>query len=541
MADIELPTRRRAGGSFRAVRAPTAADVPAVRIARDPGVRTNAAAFGAESARALEQGGGAIMDFGAQMAEISESALQAERKMKVNRAAANAAADLKNFRLDLETDTDYATYGERYRQRAEAAFNAGLEGLDEKGQAAFRERFHALSLDEGHEVRKMATGRLVNQVEADLDTTLDQYAGIAAGASSDEQHAAAVLQATQAVDDAVASGIIDPVQGGKRKRKFAGRLDEVAAMQAISGNAEKAAALLADPEAFPNLDEKRRQALLDSALRKAAIAESRRVAEENRQDRLAEKRLKAEGDQALKEAYDLLDAGSEVTPEQLDRIKNNPGVSPAEYKGLLSSMETEGEIEDDPATIALFMPRIHEDDLVFELTLALDEGLISSTTYRTLINTNKTALADARPASPYKSGREFLSVALDPGQLGGDATLRQPLAIARAAAMADYDAFFDANPETTRQQALEQSRELMERYQNVAFDQMRLALPRPRGYGGSKRGVTMAQVNDARDALAQQIEAGTISDAMAAREIDMLNTWERILTRSPGNGRNSEQ
>jgi hypothetical protein len=530
MAEIELPRRiGGGGGGRRAVAAPTAADVQQVRIARDPGVRASPAAFGAGTGEGLQQAATGLADFGGSMAKASDKLLTARRRLGVSTATTRATADMRAFVLDLEQDTDVETYGTRFEERAKQAFATYGGGLDALGQAEFRANFEALSLEQAYQVRKLANGRLVDQTTATLDQSLDDSARLAASSGSEKEYADLVTQATRSIEEAELSGIITAEDAGKRRRAFAGRLDEVTAMQEISADPAKAVERLTDPELFPNLDPKRRQAMLDSAISKADIAQRRSAAEAERQDRLAEKRMNEEGEGLLKETYDLMDAGATPTTDQLDALKHHEGVSPSEYRGILTSLEKDGTVEDDPATIAYLMPRLHDEDVSQELTLALDEGMLKPETYRTLFNQNKTNLSDNRPDSPFKSGRGFLKAALDPGQLGGDPVLRQALTLAQANASADYDTWFEANQEATRAQAMEQAKGLMEQYQNVAFDQMRLALPRPRGYAGAKQGVSMEAVERARDALATEIQSGRLTDEQAAREIDQLNVWERIL------------
>jgi len=531
---IELPARiPNSERSRRGVALPSAADVPTVRLASDPGVKlaspninVPSGAFGGAVGQGLQELGSGIADFGASIAKVSQAAQDARRATAVKSATARATADLKAFVLDLEQDPDYQSYPDKFKARAEAALEAYGADLDDRGKAEFRSNFEAMALGQAYDARRLANKRVVDAATADLDTSLDTFAGVAAGASRPEDHDLAVAQAIGTIDDAAAGGIISAEEAGKRKRTFAGRLDEVEAMQQISADPDRAATMLVDPELFPNLDEKRRQTLLDTATRRSDALATKRRAEAERQDKLAEKRMKEDGDALLKTFYD----SDSPSAAQLDALKNHPGVSPAEYKGAVKLLEG-GSKEDDTGFLLDVIPRLHTEDISRDLSEGLAAGKLKSDTYRTLMNQNKAALADDRPASPYKSGRDYVSNGLDPGQLGADPFVRAALTAAQTDALVDYDTWAAAHPDATFEQSIEQARAIRSQYQNVAFDQMSLALPRPRGFAGSKRDVTIEHVNAARRDLARRIQSGDLSDTEAAREIESLNTWEGVLAR----------
>lgn len=541
---VTLPVASKSSAGYRrprAVRLPNAGDVPTVGAGalRDPGVsrfpQASPETFGAAEGRALQQFGQATGQLAEDVADIAFKLRRQQQASDLARVTSDASVRLKEAEFQLETDPDYATREERYNATADQIFNELSQGLDDTVKSAFEAEFLQSRQTIGFNVRRDARKRQIDagagQLERNMDTWADLYARADTDAERDDIRRKVQLELAEASQ----VGLITEESRAKRELAFGSRAEKTQVNGLILANPEAAEALLFDESQFQDLTPEDRVSLQARAQAAAESARTERRAEADRQDRLAEKRMKATGDAALKDAYDILDRGGTLSPAYLDQVRSNPGVSPAEYKGLVELTHKEGTTEDDAEFLQNIMPRLHDEDLISELGQGLAAGKLQTGTYRTLINQNKAALADNQPDSPYKSGRDFLSVGLDPGQLGGDGTIRQPLAIARASALADYDAFWQASPETTRTQAVEKAREIMTQYQNVAFDQMRLALPRPRGFAGSKQDVTIEAVNSARQALFRNIQAGEITTDEAAREIEALDVWEGILSRQETN------
>lgn len=270
------------------------------------------------------------------------------------------------------------------------------------------------------------------------------------------------------------------------------------------------------------LDGDKKVQLADQATREI----HHRLALEERAERLAEKRQKQLGDEYAKE-LDAAWADGVLDRDAIERRRRY--LSPAEYRGFLKLLQKPDEGRDDAETISVLQPRLHVDDIGDDLTRAFQAGKLKPETYRTMFNQNRAALKDDAPASPFKAGRGFLAQALDPGQLGGDPAIRQGLAIAQQRALADYDNWAEANPGFDRAAALKKSDELLAQYQTVAFGELRLALPRPRGFTGRKQDIEADAVEAARAEVLRLLDAGRLSRNEAARELEQLEIWERVL------------
>lgn len=530
MADIALP-RAYTGGrtTRRGVKLPDGSDVPQVRLPSDPGVRAPAGAFDGGGAGMVDFGKG-LADFGASVARVSEKALDAKRDAQVAVSTARAAADLKGFVTDLETDTDYETYPQRFEERAKAAFEQYGQGMDEKGMASFRTKFEILSLEQAGAVRKIGNKRLVDGATADLDAALDGYAGIAANAVSDQQRADALELGRTAIRGTAEGGIISREEAGKRERGFLGKVDEITARQMIAADPEAAIAAIGNAKLFPDMDEKQRLSLLDTATRRAESIVNDRTRREEKREREAEKGIRKQGDEAAKE-LDALAVDGGLTREEVDKRKSV--LSPTEYRSFLKTL-TGGEINDNRSIVADMEPILGTPEAASRLDAAYQRGDLSTGTYRAMREKDRNLLKDDQPTSPYKSARGFLATALDPGQISNEPTIRQPLAIAQARALGDIDAWIRANPSATYEQAQEHAEKLLDRYQNVAFGELRLALPRPYRFTGNKRDVSEQAVTEAAARVQSDLDLGKITKVEAAREFSNLDVWERAVAPKPG-------
>lgn len=539
MADIELPYRISGGGGrSRPVATPGAESVPTVRSTADrgvrvPGIRAPDAVVPSAPRVPSEAFGGSgdfeaaakgLSDFGASLARVSEASVTAEREAAVSAATVRATADLKSFVMDLEQDPDFATYPERFKTKATEAFETYSQGLDERSKAKFRANFERLSLEQALNVRSMANKRVVDKATADLDTALDGYANIGAEAASPQERAEAVAQGRAAIQSAAQTGVINAETAGKRERAFLSRLDEVTARKLIAADPFSAAKVLGNSKILPNIDEKARVQLLETANRRVEAIERENTAKADRAERRAEREIRRQGDEAAKELDQLL-ADGVLTREAVD--KKRGVLSPSEYRGFLKAVGPKEIDADDRDTIARIEPILGTPGADYQIDLAFATDKLKTETYRSLRNKNRELMKDDQPDSPYKTGREFLSVGLDPGQISNDPTVRQPLAIARVRALRDYDNWIAGNPNAVREDIQRKADEVLERYQNVAFGELRLALPRPYGFSGSKRDVTPDTVTEAAGKILQDQAAGKLSPTEAARELQNLDVWER--------------
>ena len=530
MADIYLPQRSQGGGGRRPrINLPDAGDVRQVQVQPDPGVRVPAGAFGG----GIGAAGDALGDAGLRLARATQ--IELERQQKQYDATRTGETELGFDKVSMEGFSTWQVQDDPSNPEALTRLEKSLAG---------QEAEHLAKLDKG--VSEFARESLTLKLRSKSQGVLDAARRVSLKAGDD----AALAVIDQKTNQQSAQAQRDPAyldtllkDGDEELKKFAGTMTPqsetkakverrantiLGAIQGManSGRFTEATTLLASGKYDADLDRVARtkaQAMVESAR-----AERDRAQEKN--ERQTDKRLKLEGDQGLKDFYAIVGGGELPTSADVDRLRRNPGVSPGEYKGVVDALKSTAE-KDDDALMLGWSPRMDSEDLTAEISLAAREHRITTKTALAQIDKNRTARKDDQPASPFKSGREHVSVSLDPGQLGGDPTIRQPLAIARSNALADFDTFIEANPKIDRPAALNKAREIVQSYQNVAFDQMRLALPRPRGFTGDKQSIKQPDIDAARAALVADLDAGRLSQIEAGRQLEQLETWERVIAK----------
>lgn len=528
MADIQLPHRGGGASQSRPVKVPDAGDVPAARVAPDPGVRVPRGAFGVDIGNSLEKVASGL------------EALQTahDRQQKQFDATETGQAQLAIERDETEKlqqrqvteDTAHPDFLANTDKSVKASTEAAVAALNKKGVSQSAQDDFRLRVGSFANGLSRSAGQIsLAAGEAKAVATLDAETNVlSAQAQRDPDMLATVLANGRSKLDPFRSSMTPQQETAAQVKR-----DENIILGSIQGMANagrfnEANVLLASGTYDAQLDRVARtkaQAMIDTAR-----AERDRISEKN--ERLAEKRLKAEGDQGLKDFTATVAGGSLPTAQDVDRLRRNPGVSPAEYKGITDALQSKADHDNEDFMLRI-TPRLDSEDVVAEIGHAAREHIITTKTALSLMEKNRTQRKDDQPASPFQSGKKFLSVALDPGQIGNDPTIRQPLAIAQANAVGDYETWAEANKNIDRPTALAKARELTEQYQNVAFSQMRLALPRPRGYTGDKSSVTVKEIDAARTAIIADLDAKVLSQTEAGRQLEQLETWERVIAKTP--------
>lgn len=489
-----------------------------------------------------EETGQGLIRAGALLAQVAERQQAWEEKQQQARDAVEAikaqtaaTRTLNDAAYAIEREGDWRTGVQRFDQAAQglaqlganikdpvarARLDAHVQGLTESRRASLRSSLFKLEADDA-----------VASLDESLET-LSQAAANAPNRAERERHQAAAANAIKSMADA---GFIDRSKAVNLWQAFKGKEAKVEVDQIIMRDPERAEALLADPRNFPALDPQQRIAAQNRAAGLVDRIEKRRNAAEEKAEARAEKMLKKQGEIMAKELWSLHNVDptqSRLNPDIVERAK--PFLAVDEYKALRRAATGQDfETKDQPAAVADLTPKLDQPDAAALIDRAYLNQQLSTPTYLQLRNRALTLRADDQPASPYKSGRQYLNQALDPGQLGNDPFVRQALALAREQALADFDTWAETNRGADRPTAVAQADALFRQYQNVAFDKMRLALPRPEGYTGSKQDVRQEHVDAARKAIFQKLDSKLLSEAQAAQQLQQLETWEQIIAPKP--------
>lgn len=269
------------------------------------------------------------------------------------------------------------------------------------------------------------------------------------------------------------------------------------------------------------LDEQKRITLLNSIEIKEHQLTERTRAERQRV-------IKEYGENFLREAYNRSSAGT-LDQGYIETIR--PFVSPAEYHGLLKIMTKGAEADDQDAVIDLMNSADNMDPESFTKLANnhMDRHKLTTNTYISMVQRNRAAYKDDKPASPYKRATAFIKNYLDAGQLTGSASV--PVAnAARARAIMEFDSWIEANPKAQPHEILQEANSIARRAAIVQFDQMRNANPISKYFGAKTRSaVTIEDVVEAENRLAEEKDLGRVTAGQYAVEIGLLKNWREII------------
>jgi hypothetical protein len=483
--------------------------------------------------------GAAVGQLGAAIGELDAAARRARQADAVAGAQAEYYAGLADLRGRLEAnDPEFAGDAvSAFTTRAAELRDRVAERIQDGGA---RNTFtRAASLDIARDridVVRFTARRQAESSRAALMGEMDGYAQRAAAATEPGLRARELAAAEAAITARVASGALGADDGERMRQGFRSQVDEAGVRNLLTTNPAAAVRALSDPALFPGLRADRRAMLMDTASNRADAAADRALRQSELAERRAERTARLGADRAANEFLGLVDAAQRGEPgavmpgrEFLDRHRDY--LAPGEYRALLAARNAAPPERDDPRTIADLQPRVHTDDpdtFRREAARALETGRIRVETYRSMIQQNEGARRDDAPASAFRSGRSFVSDALDPGNVVGGEFMRGPLAEARSRALADYDRWFRQNPNASADVAMAQADQLVMRYRQGSAAQSRAALPRPYGFTGGRDQVSEDTLRAAAAALLRARETGQIDAMELARETSILEAWRSL-------------
>ena len=467
----------------------------------------------------------------AEIRELEEKTKEAVSRINEAKILNEASSEINRLASDLERDPDWQTSSGRFAAGAKKIAEGHAKRFAAAGpyfDPLAQQRF-MVNIGKDVEGKRLGLsekvfGKASVEAQAVIDQTIetaaqDRIRTDDAGRLEVDKRVASTISKMQG------AGFLDPKKAGDEFRRYRQRTAEaqVLADEDAFGPAE-VVDRLRDLKQYPDLDTTKRLTILERLDRRAS-------SEADRMERRAEAQLRKQGDEAARE-LNAMAADGTLTRSEVD--KRRPMLSPSEHKAFLKALEPDADkLTDDPAEVLRLEPMLDRPDVGVELDRAFSRGSLKIETYRSMRERHRSYRADDVPFSPRRAGRDLLTVSLDPGQLGSESMIRQPLAIAQAEALVDFDAWVETSPKATRAEAVEKAREIRDRYQNVAFDRMKIALPRPYGFAGSKEQVTTDAIAGAKQRVLADLDAGRLSQEAVARELQRLDDWERALARAP--------
>lgn len=243
----------------------------------------------------------------------------------------------------------------------------------------------------------------------------------------------------------------------------------------------------------------------------------------------------AQGRQASKDLWHA-QAGNQLTPAMIEERRSVLPID--EYKALMKAALGEGPMADNAQMYRDFLARLDKENIEAEVIKAMANNQLTTATGRDLVEKNRSYLKDDQPMSPYKSGRDFVRSALDPGLMESGAA-RAMMVAGQARAVAEFDDWAVRNPGKTRDEMMRQAQEIAQRYSTVNTMDSALATPVPRFMttvtskqqlmNPADPGAVLKELENAGRQVISRLTAGTMSKTEAANELRAIEVWEGLI------------
>ena len=277
--------------------------------------------------------------------------------------------------------------------------------------------------------------------------------------------------------------------------------------------------------AFANLDPLKRSQLMDRAERRADAQERERVRRIEKNERDADKHLKAESAEVEKTGYEL-ESNGQLTREWLNANRNS--LDTTAYKYFANALEPGREnIKDSSQTINTLTGDMYSGkDITQDLLRAHKDGLIKNETFRSMMDKNGSMQRQGGPKSEFDRSRSYIHGALQPGPFDKDFTNSS----ARMADALDMFDRFVSEKKRTDEEIEAYGKSVVQRFKSTLMAENRLSLPRPFNAGSvTNQAIKAEDLDNAEAEILGAVEAGTMTEKEAAREAKVLSEWRTVI------------
>lgn len=465
----------------------------------------------------IDPTGAAIAHLGAEVQKVSADAYEVQRAMDLQDRIGKFTAEVSTLELQFDRDQDYRSAPQRFKEQADALRDKYAEGLNDSVVAtAFKRQAQTITTSKHVNVIRDAFKKESAYSIAALDTNIDTYATQAANARNPGEAMVVENQARIAIATAQASGFIDPVEAGKRERKFFEKRDTAVVIRDMSIDPMITASKLSlDPEYAKGVDPVQRERLTDQSWRRS---ESVRKA----QDTAAEKERKRLGDENLKEAFSRLEKGG-LTRDYVEGIRST--LEPTEYKSLLASLNGTDR-KDDPVAYAELQGLVYSDPAGVERrAYALhQQGRIRNETLSQTINRAREISRQEGPRTAFERERQYITNAIKPSDLVPDAAASARYALV----IREYEDFANGGKRTDAE-LREHADGLLKKYTQI--DMIDLAKKTASGARPTPE-KQLESISADEDALAKDFEAKKITQQEFNRKAETLKRARRAAEKA---------
>jgi hypothetical protein len=388
----------------------------------------------------------------------------------------------------------------------------------------FNRSFERISAVHEFNVRRTSQRREIDHGRAQLDTQLDSYSEMLAGARNPAEFAQIADQARAAISRAQQTGLITEVDAGNRQRAFLSRATEVTIRQRMLNEAglDQLYRDLLNPQMFRDLDERRRVELTAMVQSRANTLRHERVAAADRNERRAERQLRAIHDANEITLYSRMMLNNPPTATELVIAAQNGQISREALERLNRARLIGNEGRTDPETLFNLINFIHTrpgEESRRQIFEQMSAGRLSVNDMQTL--TNMTHTVEGRDFSTSEQRFYHDRIRDDLGAANPFAITREDSANYARASIEYYERIrAGERPQDVYQ-------DISRRYRQIEPSPAQLPIPR----GSTSRPQNIAELQEAIRRLRAMYEARQITDADYNRELGNLQEWQRVLSR----------
>lgn len=456
-----------------------------------------------------------------QLGDVYQKVESNRRATKLASLKAEAVGQLNEFAFQLETDTDFDTHYDRYRQKVEEITKTVRESTqgDDALYSLWQQDFKPVALDKSFAVRRNAIAGISSQQIASLDENLNTFSSLA-GSDDPVQDEFARSSGLIAIQDAVESGVLTPEAGQQKAEQFRQDIVQASIRRDVILDPEAAEQRLIDGE-YADLSGEQRQIWIERAASRAEGQMRKRGAEEERTYKL-EQRAEAEmQEQASKEGDKLLAEG-DMSAEWIEA--NRDTLSQGDYRYFYGQINGEGGRTDPIIYSDLRMRAGQGQDVRTEAREQLHQGSIKLDDYNRLLSLVESNSTAGQLSGWYKRGEEFIARSLKPSDLNYDPAAAQR----HAAAMDDWYGWAQDNPTATSEVGAKEMRRIVEEYAIIDFQDITLVKRAPSYLVGSRNA---PDLDSTEDATVAAFESGEISREEFEAQARLITEWRDAMSR----------
>lgn len=426
--------------------------------------------------------GPGLQQLGDTLSRIGEHIGQVRQDALLTATASKAAGELQTYsdylqhgRLNpdgsIDAPPDPGEHFGLYQQKAKEIEDR-IKG--ELGDGAtfgkFQREYAGMVVREGLQVRQAALNKQKAFATAELDTTIDDLANVAArGDEFVKSLVAEKLSGT--VDRYVKAGVLTPEEGKKRMDKFGGILDTAQLREDIRRDPGVAiVGLLGDQ--YKSLQPDQREKWIDIASREAD-RQTRAQAAAQEQMRIQQERAQKELEETTAKAGYALAAQGRLPTAWVDANFNN--LSKADYKALLDEASGRGPRSTNPDVYAPLRIAAGRGDtsVIQKAKDAYLRGDLTTENYNGLVSEVESHSDPTKGPSWYKQGNQFIDRFTTPDEVNPKAGARQR----QAEALEEWRKWKDTHLDASEAEAEKAYRRIAE--QALLIDQINLGKLRP--------------------------------------------------------------